>query len=222
MELKYTPSAVMKDCPECGKRFFVLYPHLWAYKRRNCKQSSYYYYCSWKCLRAADEKKGEIKLGHTLITESQKRQAVQIAIDGGDPRQFLKECGSKNPDAMWDVIRQWIKGKDPEMAGKLPKIIGHKSRKTVETPEGEITMPIPQLTISAETPEAPKITKPLMHSGKTAIGWRGDFGEYIYDRKHGYIDFESNDGDELSMKVESWKAFIVEFQDIAKLMGVEL
>ena len=70
--------------------------------------------------------------------------------------------------------------------------------------------------------EEPKITKPLMHSGNTAIGWAGDFGDYFYDRKQDYLDYESHDGDELSMPVEAWRNWLKEIRDVAQLLGVEL
>lgn len=85
----------------------------------------------------------------------------------------------------------------------------------IETPEAN------KVTV-AEVPEKPKITQPLMHSGKKAIGWEGDFGNYIYDRKHQYIDYESNDGEEISMPVDAWREWLKEIGEIAQLMGVEL
>lgn len=184
-------------------------------------------------------------MGRFVLTEEQKRKAVQIAIDGGDPRQFLKECGSKNPDAMWDVIRQWIKGADPEMAGKLPKIIGHKGKmKTVEPPEGEFSVQAPVKTkvmqapetpeggihamiadeISA-WPEAPKICRPMVYEGMTIREVDGQFGRYRYSRTGTgeFIDFENKDGMEvISYTTEQWRAFREEQDLAARILGVEL
>ena len=60
-----------------------------------------------------------------------------------------------------------------------------------------------------------------MYSGKKAIGWEGDFGTYVYDRKQGYIDYESNDGDEISMPVDAWREWWKEIREVWQLMGVE-
>ena len=37
-------------CPVCGKRFDVLWPNQWAYKRGNK------FICSWGCIRKYDRK----------------------------------------------------------------------------------------------------------------------------------------------------------------------
>lgn len=55
------------------------------------------------------------------LTDAQKNKAVRIAIEGGDPREYLKECGSTNADAMWWSIKRKIKEEDPEKYEKLPK-----------------------------------------------------------------------------------------------------
>jgi len=42
-------------CPECGKKFYVLFPELYVYKRyfKGHKRA----YCSWACLCAYDKKR---------------------------------------------------------------------------------------------------------------------------------------------------------------------
>ena len=126
---------MINKCPICKKEFDVLCPNLWAYKTEKGR-----YYCSWKCLRAS-EKKGETKqLGaRRLLTDEQKNHAVWLAISGEDPRPYLTECGSKNPQVTWSMIRTALKETDPETFAKLPRVIGHKKRpNTIETPEGVI------------------------------------------------------------------------------------
>ena len=67
-----------------------------------------------------------------------------------------------------------------------------------------------------------KITKPLMHSGLTATAWSGKYGRYLYNEKHGFIDFDATEGPDLSYTVEEWKEFFKEFKTAAKLMGVDI
>ena len=55
------------------------------------------------------------------ITEEQKNEAARIAIEGGDPREYLKECGSTNADVMWWNIKRKIREEDPEKYAKLQK-----------------------------------------------------------------------------------------------------
>ena len=40
-------------CPVCGKKFTILYPNLWAYKRYG------QFICSWGCIRQHDRKEAE-------------------------------------------------------------------------------------------------------------------------------------------------------------------
>ena len=54
------------------------------------------------------------------ITLEQKKKAVQIAIDGGSPIDFLGMCGSKNPVNMWSTIKASLKQADPELYAKIP------------------------------------------------------------------------------------------------------
>lgn len=196
-------------------------------------------------------KKGEM-MNTMAMTNEQRLKAAQIAIDGGDPRPYLEECGLMAPDKTWWYLKQWLKKNYPEMADKVPKKLGTaddylkvKLDKGMpkETPEkilgkdkdefekmptvnvdGPLRIETPEANKVeiVEVPEKPKITKPLMHSGKKAIGWEGDFGTYIYDRRHGYIDYEGNDGDEISLTVEGWKNWLIEVREVAQLLGVEL
>ena len=195
------------------------------------------------------EKKG---MTSVALTNEQRLKAAQIAIDGGDPRVYLEECGLIAPDKTWWYLKQWLKKNYPDMADKVPKKLGtaedYQNVKVdkgmpKEQPEkilgrdredfekmptvavdGNLNIETPEANMIqvTEVPEKQKITKPLMHSGKKAIGWEGDFGTYIYDRRHGYLDYENNDGDEMSMTVEAWRSWLVEFRDVAQLLGVEL
>lgn len=183
-------------------------------------------------------KKGEM-MNNMALTNEQRLKAAQIAIDGGDPRPYLEECGLMAPDKTWWYLKQWLKKNYPEMADKVPKKLGTADDyQKVKPDKGMPKEKTPTVKIDGalkiETPEAnriqvtevpekqPKITKPLMHSGKKAIGWEGDFGTYIYDRRHGYIDYEGNDGDEISLTVEGWKNWLIEVREVAQLLGVEL
>ena len=113
-------SICQRICPVCKKEFTVLWPLQWAYR------TGEKYYCSWKCLRKMDEQK---MAPNQRFTESQKLEAIKIAIYGGDPRDYLKMIGSKNPQVLWSAIRMWCKYEYPELAKKMPKNIIHKGVK---------------------------------------------------------------------------------------------
>ena len=196
-----------------------------------------------------EEKRGMTSMA---LTNEQRLHAAQIAIDGGDPRPYLEECGILNTTGTWWTVKEWMKKNYPEMADKIPKklepadeylkvkpdkgipketpekIMGKDKDEFEKMPTVNVDGPLRIETPEAnkveivEVPEKPKITKPLMHSGKKAIGWEGDFGTYIYDQRHGYIDYEGNDGDEISLTVEGWKNWLIEVREVAQLLGVEL
>lgn len=219
----------MKFCPVCGKKFFALYPQLWAYKRGEKKGIKWF--CSWHCLRAEENRitikeRGDAEMNRLRLTDAQKLEAVRMAINGDDPRPYLRECGSVNADALWGSIRLWIQGKDPETAAKLPKVIGHKPRKPVETPEGEFTeQPKAAPAAKTETPETPKISKPVGYNGMTVREIEGAFGRYrrTDTRESTYIDFEfTEDQDVYSYSLDQWRAFRKEQENAFAILGVEL
>lgn len=102
-------------CGICGKITAVTWPEFYVYKIGDC------YYCSANCMAVADvkqrrEKSGFVKEDSEMrgkITLEQKKKAVEIALGGGDPRDYLKACGSKNPDAHWYYIKNKLKETDP-------------------------------------------------------------------------------------------------------------
>ena len=221
---------MIAKCPVCRTERDILYPDKWVYKRGAS------YLCSYKCMRAYDAKESERKMNRTF-TDEQREKAVQIAIAGGDPFEYLRECGSKGPTGLWQQIKKRLKEEDPDTYAMLPakyKPVKKGQKKEAVKPEKPtLAEAINGMQEAADTffgecekmglmKNEPAITKPLMYSGKKAIGWSGDFGKYIYDAKHGYIDYESNDGEEISMPVSSWSEWLKEVREIALLMGVEL
>ena len=104
--------AEYKDCKNCGKRFEVFRASIWAYKQNSL------FFCIWHCLREY-EKKGANVVGKKLTLE-QKKKAVQIAIDGGNPLEYLKECGSDAPDKLWFYIKNKLKESRPDLYEKIP------------------------------------------------------------------------------------------------------
>lgn len=109
-------------CPVCKKEHDVLYPNHWAYKRRRTGEHQYYM-CSWKCLTEFDKRKEKPNLKRAKITLEQKKRAVEIAMNGGNPLKYLADCGSDNPTGMWYTIKQNLKETDPRTFALLPKKI---------------------------------------------------------------------------------------------------
>lgn len=236
-----------KRCPACGKRFTVLWPHQWAYKRGKPNAK---YYCSWKCLRAADEPTKEWRyepVKRTKVNLENKKKAVQIALDGGDPIRYLERLGVSDSTQMWWRIKKNLKETDPETWARLPQRSERKdARKEPETPakeadEPEISLPeamagmekaaeeffgkCEKMGLKTDKPKQQKITQPVNYDGMTVREVEGLFGRYRRTDigSATYIDYESKDGaDELSMTVEHWKAFIVEIRNAGRILGVDI
>lgn len=62
------------------------------------------------------------------ITLAQKKRAVEIALNGGNPLPYLKQCGSERPDGLWYTIKQDLKKADPTAYERLPKRCGEKKQ----------------------------------------------------------------------------------------------
>ena len=196
-------------------------------------------------------KKGE-RMNNMALTNEQRLKAGQIAIDGGDPRPYLEECGILNTTATWYTVKEWLKKNHPEMADKVPdklkpadeymkvkpdkgmpketpeKIMGKDKAEFEKMPtvkvDGGLKIETPEANKVeiVEVPEKPKITKPLMHSGKKVIGLQGDFGTYFFKEKFGIIDFDGNDSEEVSYTIDEWRNWMKEIRVVFQLMGVEL
>lgn len=158
---------MITTCPVCGKAFDVLWPHLWAYKENR------QYLCTWKCLRQL--RKEEEGMERTMyksrlnLTDEQKEKAVDIALKGGNPLPFLKECGAKNPSTTWTGVRNWASKLDwdTDVMSSLPESFGHKKRTLGDAMGGmkeaadeffEKCAGMGLNGLQAETPETPTIT----------------------------------------------------------------
>ena len=232
-----------KTCPVCGKRFTVIWPHQWAFKRGKSKPK---YYCSWKCLRTLDNDKGdEDQVKRGKVTLEQKKRAVQIALDGGDPLRFLQQHGSGNPTGMWYTIKQHLKEADPETYEKLPKRIDRKDAKPkqapahTEDPDEPEAHTLADAMTGMENAATEFLNKceemGLKVNGKdeirtpdkavvgpfaiTAIRHK-IFGEFYHDVDHNCVDWRTIEGDEMSMKIPAWKNLVKELPEILKMLGV--
>ena len=172
------------------------------------------------------------------FTKEMEEEAVRIALEGRSPLQYLKECGSMNPQQKWYEIKQKVKDADPELYAKLPKRIQRKDAvKPVETPEGEYSAAdaMEGMQDAADeffgkcedmgirTEGRPKITKPVNYDGYDVTAIRHPvLGEFYYDRKFNSIDWRTEEGDEVSMAPAMWRELTEQLSKIMEILGVEL
>lgn len=62
------------------------------------------------------------------LTLEHKKNAVEIALTGGNPLTFLKSCGAANPSASWVYIKKCLQVKDPEKYERLLKVQEEKKQ----------------------------------------------------------------------------------------------
>lgn len=87
------------------------------------------------------------------LTREQKQKAVDIAIQGGDPLEYLKKCGAKNPSAAWWYIKKTLATKNPKLLEKIPEKIGTTlDENGLAAPLAEVAEKLPP-EAAAEVPE---------------------------------------------------------------------
>ena len=127
-----------KTCYQCGKEFYVMYQDLWRYKRGNLNGGRWF--CSWKCLRAYErtpDTEPKKRRSNMKVTDEQKRRAVEIALEGKSPIEYLESIGVNAPRPMWTTIRKRLEKEDPETYAVLPdfRTRGMKKKAKAEAPE---------------------------------------------------------------------------------------
>ena len=206
-------------CPVCKKEFEILHPQMWRYKINS------EYVCSWGCLR-----KGETKGVETVkreIPQEAKLEAVRIAIEGGDPIEYLGKY-SVNPAGMWTYIRSVVKKNDPETFEKIPNLREKPPKKSlqVEKPKKPRTVKAAEIVTSVndETEKYEKARNIVvqdtdvqilrLESKKTGI-------EYSLSDDRQRMVMESG-GDMLNVSIEQLPDFLQELPPICRQLGVKV
>ena len=191
-------------------------------------------------------KKGGKRKMHCRLTQEDREKAIQIAIDGGDPRPFLQNLGSQDPNGLWINIRHALKKDDPETWAKLPARLPRTKydREFNALPIGKGTKNPPEAKTAADAMDGmqeaadtffgecekmglkmeqkPKITQPLMYDGYTVrcIECK-EFGRFYWDPEYNHLDWTTAEGDEISFTPEGWKMFMEELPKIMNILGVQ-
>ena len=231
---------MMQRCAECGKNTCIHWPEFWPYRRGTS------YYCSQNCMDVAMAQ--DMKLANYVIRQrinkknrkeekkmakvslEQKKKAVQIALDGGDPRKYLEQCGSRNGQNLWWTITQHLKKTDPETWAQLyrdksakpkPKDGGEWEKMPEEVPAKK-----PEAAYSMDTGRAisnPMDPQDAMKEFKIRTV-EGRFGTYdVAAGENGpVLSFSNVKGDEVQMEASKWKEFLEELCAAAKILEVAL
>lgn len=199
-------------CPVCKKEFEIMHPQMWRYKINS------EYVCSWGCLR-----KGETKGVEPVkreIPQEAKKEAVRIAIEGGDPIEYLGKY-SVNPAGMWTYIRSVVKKKDPETFAKIPNLREKPPKKSLQVEKPKKPTKAPADKPKQDTPK--KAEEPIsqpdvqilrLESRKTGI-------EYSLSDDRQRMVMVSG-GDLLNVSIEQLPDFLQELPPICRQLGVKV
>ena len=243
------------NCPVCGKLTCIHWPEHWIHRRGAT------FYCSDNCLQvdlvkdtkllnsSLKRRKSKVK---AIVNEEQRKHAVEIALSGGDPRPFLSDCGSKNPEKLWSDIRIRLRKTDPVTYDKLPARIhgakpGPKPKTAgdamiamkeaadnffsqcedmglkMETPTVKVDGPI---RIETKEPEKVEIVESPEHDNDylftTAAVRNKRLGTFYYDDKHGTIDWRHPCGEEIILSADDYKLLWYALPEILRSLGVGL
>jgi hypothetical protein len=159
------------------------------------------------------------EMGATRVPDEAKKKAIQAALNGENPYEFLKPY-TKNPSAMWTSIKTMVRKKDPELYAKIPDLRDLKKAKE-QLQEG-----IRQAEeLAAAEAKAQKITAPVNYDGMTVRAVEGNFGSYHFQEINGkqWLDYDDKEySNQLSMTVDQWRGFLAEIKHAAEILGVTL
>ena len=161
------------------------------------------------------------------ITDIQKAEAVKIAMAGGDPRNYLRDCGSKAPDIMWQKIRDKLRAEDPEAYAKLPARIPRAKR---SLPKGFVPIDVykPKKKKVEIKDKLPEEARNMESQGKKTITVKATAAEGMAGtwRKSGdmiALDIYRDNvrKSECEMTPKEWEAAAAELPEVLRLFGVE-
>lgn len=179
------------------------------------------------------------------LTVENKKHAVQLALDGKNPLEYIRSCGVKNAAEAWGKIKRTVQETDPDTFEKIPKRLPlpKKEKEAILTGAAEgmksAAEAVRDMKDAAEdffgkcrdmglkvgATEEPKITRPVNYDGMTVRAVEGDFGSYHFQEINGkqWIDYDDKElANQLSMTVEQWRGFLKEICHAAAILGVEL
>ena len=165
------------------------------------------------------------------LTLENKKKAVQIAMDGGNPLKFLKEIGMANPSASWQYIKKCLKAQSPEKYEQLTKeeddfpkpvvLVGQDEVNSYYS-DGSVKVNLTANNKELEKPEEVTITKPVNYGGFEVCQVRDPKTDdlFSYDRKHNMMGWRTEAGDDVVMTPEEWREFIGKIPTVMEILGI--
>ena len=214
---------MMTTCAVCGKRFVIMWPEHYVYKKEEA------YFCSQDCMIVyktkltreasgftAKRKEETEDMNHKLTKEIKKR-AVEIALEGGDFIGYLKKNGAKNPSAAWWYIKETLSKADPEKHLELLKVLA-ASKPMVEIAEKlppEAVAEVPEDKLEEEKPVSYELAagNEIVHreyfEPKKELAYKvteimTDLGAFKKDSRDGLIYWTTEEGEKVILTHREW------------------
>ena len=240
---------MMLTCFICGKKFFTAFPDNWPYrmmekvfcsedcrivhKARDLHKFEYvtleapelqgYAVEDFEYLKEKQErKKAEMA---RYLTEEQQDRAVEIALEGGNPVEYLKECGCKNQWASWGYIKQKLEKKDPE---KYKRVIETLRKSMEKKLEQKPQVPQPKNGGEWEKAEMPEPVLVMKEEKKQkaelkykVIGIETEQGKFQFDAGSDQLRWmPKRSTTVVMMPAEDWEKLAEDLPGIMKTIGV--
>lgn len=117
---------IEKICPICGKRFGVLHPDLWVYKKQ--KDGRTIFFCRYTCYRTDEKKEKEMNKA-----EMDKRDLILTVLDnvevGHSAAETLRDAGYVNGRLGWGCLRKWARQNAPDLVARMEKVLIEPTKK---------------------------------------------------------------------------------------------
>lgn len=126
------------------------------------------------------------------VTLEQKKKAVDIALSGGNPLDYLKEIGSKQPAALWYAIKKVLKEADPEKYGKLPAR-ANAAEPEIWKPKKVTTCCAPAAPSGVEVPDEWPEEEPTEDISADALGRSAEILEKAQEKPEVVLTINSED-----------------------------
>ena len=214
-----------KYCANCGKEISIIHPELWVYKKICGKKTTYW--CSWSCLREAEKDECDMK----KLTPEDKKEAIRIALNGGNPLEYIRMCGISNAKEAWRKIKVTLKEKNPAVWEKLPARVPTDKSFAIEIPE---QAPTPNVSgpfiihaedvgaVEVETPEKPKKPEHLPVCAVRSLVLKDGFYRKNTIGTSMILGGLSMADDHLALTGEDWVRLSKEIMIAVKQLGVEV
>lgn len=155
------------------------------------------------------------------ITLEQRKKAVDIALKGESPMNFLKECGAKNPTASWVYIKKILRETKPEIYAQLMALKEQSEEEPIQAEEIRADE-IHHQKIAGKAVNYAEVIAVEEKVGTDELtyqvtGLRTSCGEYSINGKE--IFFTIPDDQEIGLPIELWKRIAKELPGVLKVLG---